>query len=147
MSDSDYLSRRAMNAVLGFSVAYAIYPVMAAATTVGTVVTAGASAYGAVKELIAVNTITTDYWVCAADFDTTTNFQLFRIDIGTGVATVFTTSRMQVQLDTTAATANLTRFMAGPFPAWVPGNMQLVARATGTGAKVVGVSVTTATGL
>ena len=144
---SDYLSRRACNAVLGFQLAYAIYPAMAAATTVGTVVTSGASAYGAVKELIAVNLITTDYWVCAADFDTTTTAQLFRIDIGTGIATVFTTSRMQVQLDPTAATCNPTRFMAGPFPAWVPANMQLVARATGSAAKVVGVSVTTATGL
>ena len=139
--------RRVENALLGFTVAYAIYPVMAATTIAGTVVTSGAGAFGATKELIAAAAIGSDYWVCAADFDTAGAAQVYRIDIGTGVASAFTTSRMQVQLDTTAATCNLTRFMAGPFPAWVPGNMQLVARATGTGAKVVGVSVTTATGL
>ena len=139
--------KRLENALLGFTVAYAIYPVMAATTIAGTVVTSGAGAFGATKELIAAAAIGSDYWVCAADFDTAGAAQVYRIDIGTGVASAFTTSRMQVQLDTTAATCNLTRFMAGPFPAWVPGNMQLVARATGTGAKVVGVSVTTATGL
>jgi hypothetical protein len=54
---------------------------------------------------------------------------------------------MQVQLDLTAATANLGRFMAGPYPAWVAGGTQLVARATGAAAKVIGVSTTTATGI
>jgi hypothetical protein len=136
-----------MQVILGLTLAYAIYPVMAGATIAGTVVTAGASAFGATKELIAAAAIAAEYWLCAADFDTTTNAQLFRIDIGTGAAGVFTTSRMQVQLDTTAATTNLSRFMAGPFPAYVPAGSQLVARATGTGAKVVGVSVTIATGL
>lgn len=144
---ADQFTRRTMQAVLGLTVAYAIYPVMGGAVIAGTVVTSGASAYGAVKELIALNAITTDYWVCSADIDTTTTAQLFRVDIGTGAAGVFVTSRMQFQLDVTAATANLGRIMAGPFPAWVAANTQLVARATGTGAKVVGISTTVATGL
>jgi hypothetical protein len=139
--------RRLENALLGFTVAYAIYPVMAATTIAGTVVTSGAGAFGATKELIAAAAIGSDYWVCAADFDTAGAAQVYRIDIGTGLTGTFTTSRMQVQLDLTAATANLGRFMAGPYPAWVAGGTQLVARATGAAAKVIGVSTTTATGI
>ena len=144
---ADQFTRRALNAILGLTVVYALWPTWAANVIAGTVVTAGASAYGAVKELIAANTITTDFWACSVDFDTTTNFQLFRVEVGTGTTGVFTTSRGQFQLDVTAATANLSRFMVGPFPAWCPANTQMVARATGTGAKVVGVSLCTATGL
>lgn len=120
---------------------------MGAAVIVGTVVTSGASAYGAVKELIAAAAITTEYWVCAADFDTAGAAQVFRLEIGTGVGGVYTTARMQLQIDVTAITMNLARYMVGPYPAHVDANLQLVARATGTAAKVIGVSTTIATGL
>jgi hypothetical protein len=124
-----------------------LWPTWGAAVIAGTVVTSGASAFGAVKELIAVNTITTEFWACSVDFDTTTNAQLFRVEVGTGVTGTFTTSRAQFQLDPTAATANQSRYMVGAYPAWCPANTQMVARATGTGAKVIGVSLCTATGL
>ena len=144
---ADAYTRRTMQAVLGLTVVYTIYPVVGGAVIAGTVVTSDASAYGAVKELIAANAITTEYWVCAADFDTAGAAQLFRVEIGTGAAGVYTTSRMEVQLDVTAVTVNLSRFMVGPYPARVAPNTQLVARATGTAAKVIGVSTTIATGL
>lgn len=144
---ADQFTRRTMQAILGLTLAYAIYPVMAATTIAGTVVTSGASAFGATKELIAAAFIASEYWVCAADFDTAGAAQVFRIDIGTGAAGVFTTSRMQCQLDVTAVTVNQSRFMAGPFPAYVAAGSQLVARATGTAAKIIGVSTTIATAL
>ena len=152
---ADQYTRRAMQALLGLTVVYTIYPVVGAAVIAGTVVTSGASAYGATKELIALNAITTDYWVCAVDLDTAGANQLFRVEIGTGLAGVFTTSRMQFQVDIliTVVTAvgtyavAFSRFMIGPFPAYVAPNTQLVARATGTAAKVLGLSTTIATGL
>lgn len=144
---SDQFTRRTMQAVLGLTVVYTIYPVVGAAVTVGTVVTSGAGAYGATKELIAAAGIATEYWVCAADFDTAGAAQVFRLEIGTGAAGVYTTARMQLQLDLTAVTANVARYMIGPFPAYVNAGTQLVARATGAAAKVIGVSTTIATGL
>lgn len=140
-------SRRTMQAILGLNVIYTLYPVVGAAVTVGTVVTSGAGAYGATKELIAANAITADYWLCGVDHDTAGAAQVYRIEIGTGAAGVYTTARMQYQLDLTAVTANISRYMVGPFPAWVAANTQLVARATGAAAKVIGLSTTIATGL
>ena len=149
---ADQFTKRVMQAVLGLTVVYTIYPVVGAAVTVGTVVTSGAAAYGATKELIALNAITTDYWVCAVDFDTPGAAQVFRIEIGTGLAGVYTTARMQLQIDIPVVTAVGTyalqsRYLIGPFPAYVAPNTQLVARATGAAAKVIGLSTTIATGL
>jgi len=131
----------------GINVVYTLYPVVGAAVTVGTTVTSGAGAYGAVKELIAAAGIAADYWVVAVDHDTAGVAQVFRNEIGTGVAGVYTTPKMQYQLDLTAVTVNLARFMVGPYPAHVPGGTQLVARSTGAAAKTINLSVTIATGL
>ena len=153
---ADQFTRRIMQAVLGLTVVYTIYPVVGAAVTVGTVVTSGAAAYGAVKELIALNAIATDYWVCAVDTDTPGALQPFRVEIGTGLAGVYVTARMQFQLDWTTVVTTAVgtagyktggRILIGPFPAYVAPNTQLVARATGTAAKVIGLSTIIATGL
>ncbi|MCK5235936.1 MAG: hypothetical protein KAR06_03035 [Deltaproteobacteria bacterium] len=144
---ADQYTRRTMQAVLGLTVVYTIYPVVGAAVTVGSVVTSGAGAYGAVKELIAAAGIAAEYWVCALDFDTAGAAQVYRLEVGTGAAGVYTIARMEVQVDVTAVTMNLSRYMIGPYPAYVAGGTQLVARATGAAAKVIGVSTTIATGL
>ncbi len=144
---ADQYTRRTMQAILGLTVVYTLYPVVGAAVTVGTVVTTGAGAYGAVKELIAAAGIVAEYWVCAVDLETAGVAQVFRMEIGTGAAGVYTTSRMEFGFDVTAVTANLSRFLIGPFPAYVAGGTQLVCRGTGAAAKVIGVSTTIATGL
>jgi hypothetical protein len=136
-----------MQAVLGLTVVYTIYPVVGAAVTVGTAVTSGAGAYGAVVELVAAAGIATEYWVVAVDLDTAGAAQVFRTEIGTGAAGVYTLPRMEFQVDVTAVTMNLSRYMIGPYPAYVVAGTQLVARSTGTAAKLIGLSTTIATGL
>jgi hypothetical protein len=143
----DTFERRALEAVLGLSVVYTLYPVVGAAVITGTTVTSGASAYGAVKELIAAAAIANDFWLCAVDHDTAGAAQVFRVEIGTGTAGVYTTSRMEYQLDLTAVTINLGRMMVGPYPAFIAAGTQVVARATGTAAKTINLSITVATGI
>lgn len=144
---ADQYTKRTMQAILGLTVIYTLYPVVGAAVTVGTVVTTGGGAYGATKELIAAAGIAAEYWVCAVDLETAGATQVFRMEIGTGVGGTYTTPRMEFGFDVTAVTANLSRFLIGPYPAYVAAGSQLVCRGTGAGAKVIGVSTTIATGL
>jgi hypothetical protein len=131
------------NAVLkGLTLTYVQYPLVAAGTTVGIVVTSGAGVWGADKEIIAVNAITTDFWVCAMDFDTAGAAQPYVVELEeAGAVSIFS-----ARVDVTAVTVNLGRF-AVPFPKRILANTQITARASGTAAKVIGVSVLVATGL
>lgn len=144
---SDQNSRRTMQAVLGLSVVYTMYPVVGAAVVTGTTVTCGTSAYGTTEELIAAAAIANDFWLCACDFDTAGAANVFRTEIGTGTAGVYTTPLMQMTIDAAAAHMGIARYLIGPFPAWVLGGTQIVARSTGTAAEAHNLSVTVATGL
>lgn len=131
------------NAVLkGLTLTYTQYPVVGAGVVAGTVVTSGAGAWGADKEIIAANAITTDFWVCAMDFDTAGAAQGYVVELEEAGAT----SIFSARFDVTAVTANIGRF-AVPYPRRTLANTQITARASGTAAKVIGVSVLVATGL
>lgn len=140
---SDQFTRRLAAAILGESVTYTLYPVIGAGVPVGTVVTSGAGAWGADKELIPAAGIATDYFVCACDLDTAGAAQPFVVNLEVaGATTVFA-----LRCDLTAVTANIARFLAGQFPVRVAAGSQLTARSSGTAAKVLGVSTVVATGI
>jgi len=139
---ADNYTRKVHNAIFGLTPTYTLYPAVAAGTVAGTVVTSGAGAWGADKELIAAAGIATEYWVCAFDLDTAGAAQGYVIDIEVAGTTHVTSFRF----DVTAVTANLSRFPAAPFPIYVVASSQLTARAAGVAAKVIGVSTLVATG-
>ena len=140
---ADQYVRRALAAALGQSVTYTLYPAIGAGVTVGTVVTSGAGVWGADKELIAAAGITTVFYVCGVDLDTAGALQPFVVDLEVGGATTIFSFR----IDLTAVTVNLSRILTGQFPVEVAASSQVTARASGTAAKVLGVSTVVATGL
>lgn len=138
----DY-NKRVLQAILGLQLIYTLYPVIGAGVTVGTVVTSGAGAWGADKELIAAGGITTEFWVCAVDLDTAGAVQPFVTELEIAGAT----SIFAFRVDVTAVSVNVSRVMAGPFPKYVAASSQVTARSSGTAAKVLGVSTLVATGI
>lgn len=140
---SDAFTKRTMQAVLGLTVTYTLYPAIGAGVVAGTVVTSGAGAWGADKELIAALAIASESWICACDLDTADAAQPYVVDIEEAGATHLWSFRC----DLTAVTVNISRVLVGPFPKYVNAGVQVTARASGTAAKVLGCSVTIATGL
>lgn len=133
-----------MQAVLGSTVVYTLYPVVGAGVSVGATVTQGAAgAWGADKEIIAAAGITTDFWFCSAMVDTASGAETFVVDIEeAGVTSIY-----QFRVNPTAVTLNLGQF-AAPFPRRVAASTQVTARCAGpTGAKTINLSVLVATGL
>lgn len=140
---ADKFTRRVHDALMGESVTYTLYPAIGAGVVAGTVVTSGAGAWGADKELIAAAAIATDYFVCGCDLDTAGAAQPFALELEVaGAASVFA-----CRFDVTAVTVNLSRILTGQFPKRVAAGSQLTARASGTAAKVIGVSTVVATGI
>lgn len=139
---ADQFTRRVMQALTGQSVVYTLYPVVAAGTVAGATVTSGAGVWGADKEIIAANAITTEFFVCSLDVDTNSGIQPVVIELEqAGVTSIFA-----ARMDLTAVTSNIGRFGV-PFPQRIAPNVQITARASGTGAKTYNVSVLVATGL
>jgi len=139
---ADKFTARATRALIGQSVVYTLYPVVAAGTVAGTTVTSGAGVWGADKEIIAANAITSEFWVCAMDIDTNSGAQPVVIELEQAA----TTSIFAARMDLTAATSNIGRFSV-PYPQRIAASVQITARASGTGAKTYNVSVLVATGL
>ncbi len=124
-------------ALFGSSVRYRLIPATSGVPAVGAVVTSGAGAWGAYKDLAAAGAIATPFWICAFDIDTLGAVQIFEIQVADATPAVLT----EFRLDPTAVTANLGRIPAGPYPIAMAANAQVQARAGGAAAKVVGVSM------
>jgi hypothetical protein len=141
---ADAFTRQAVQAIKGFNVVYTLYPVIGAGVSIGVVTTGGAAnVFGADAELIAAAAITTEYWFCNAIVNTSDAAETFVVDIEiAGVTHVYA-----FRINPTAVTVNMGQY-GPPFPVRIPANSQLTARqASPTGGKVLGVSVTVATGL
>ncbi len=131
------------NNITGRRARYALIPATTGVPAVGVVVTTGAGAWGAYKDIAAAKAIATDFWICGFYIDTLGVAQIFEVQVRDATPTTLT----ELRIDPTAVTANLGLLPAGPYPIYMVANSQVQARGGGAAAKVIGVSMLYATGL
>ncbi len=137
------LQRRQAQAILGLSVRYALIPATTGVPAPGVVVTSGAGAWGANKDIAAAGAIAVEFWICGFNLDTGGAAQIFEVDIRDATPALLTSFR----IDPTAVTINIGYIPAGPYPIRMAPSAQVQARSGGAAAKVLGVSMLYATGL
>lgn len=135
-------SRKNNTILMGRTARYNVYPALTGDGTNGVAVTAGAGAWGAYADIIAVGGLTQDYWYCGAMVNTGGAAQVFEIQVANATPTVL----HSFTFDDTAVTLNLSPFTV-PFPIYLASGSQLQARAGGPAAKSVQLSALIATAL
>lgn len=121
---------------------YLLSPATTGVPAVGAVVTTGAGAWGAYKDIIAAAAIAVEFWVVGAYIDTLGVAQVFEVQVVEATPTVL----FEFRIHPTAVTPNLGFIPAGAYPIYQLANAQIQARAGGAAAKVIGVSVLYSTG-
>lgn len=141
---ADQYTRRALQALLGLTAVYTLYPVVGAGAIPGVTVTTAAGSWGADATIIAAAAIPGEFWVCSADVDTVAGGAIQPFVIELEIAG--TTSIFAFRFDPTATTTNIGRFRV-PYPRYIPAGSQITARASGAAIRTINVSVLVATGL
>lgn len=134
---------RIMQATLGLQARYLLIPATTGVPAVGAVVTTGAGAWGAYKDIAAAKAITVEFWVCGFYIDTLGVAQIFEVQVRDAVPATLT----EFRINPTAVTSDLGLLPASPYPIYMAANAQVQARGGGAAAKVIGVSMLYATGL
>jgi hypothetical protein len=134
-------AKRAFQAILGLNVRYLLIPATTGVPAVGAVVTTGAGAWGAYKDIAAALAITTEFWICGFYTDTLGVAQVFEVQVRDATPATLT----ELRIDPTAVTSNHGLLPAGPYPIYMAPNAQVQARGGGAAAKVIGVSMLYAT--
>ena len=116
-------------AIFGQSVRYAFWPVSDGDGTGSVQLATGVSVWGAWTDIIALNAIATEFWLCGLHTFTPNQIQVWQIQIGTaaGAALLF-----PVTLDITALTMNV-NMTELPYPIWIAPNANIDGRAGGAG--------------
>ena len=140
---ADQYTRRAVNVLTGSTARYLLIPATTGVPAVGVVVTTGAAVWGAYADIAAAKAITVEFWICGFYLNTLGVAQIFEAQVRDATPATLT----EFRIDPTAVTPNLGLLPAGPYPIWMAANAQVQARAGGTLAKVIGVSMLYATGL
>ena len=143
---ADQYTRRAMQAVLGLNVRYAIIPAQTGVPAVGVVVTSGAGAWGAYKDLAAAKGITTEFWLCGLFFDTPGATQIYEGQVADATPTLLYPFRLEYLIVGAAGYSWHPHLPISP-PIYMPANAQVQARTGAAAAKVLGVSLLYATAL
>ena len=122
--------------------AYRLIPATTGVPAVGVVVTTGAAVWGAYADIAAVGAITAEFFIVGFYLDTLGVAQIFEAQIADATPTVLT----EFRINPTAVTVNLGLLPAGAYPIYMAANARVQARAGGTLAKVIGVSMLYTTG-
>lgn len=143
---ADQYTRRTNQAVLGSSVRYAILPAQTGVPAVGVVVTSGAGAWGAYKDLAAAKAITTEFWIAGLSFDTPGALQIYEGQVADATPTLLYPFRLEYLI---VGAAGYTWHPFVPiFPMiYMAANSQVQARTGAAAAKVLGISMLYATAL
>lgn len=116
---------------------YRLIPAVTGVPAVGVVLTSGAGAWGAYKDIAALNAIASEFLICGFYLDTVDAVQIFEVQVSDGVPTPIT----EFRVNPTAITLNMGFFPVGLFPVYQAANTQIQARCGGAAAKVIGVSM------
>jgi hypothetical protein len=124
---------------------YTMWPAFTGVPAAGIVMTPGAGAWGVYIDIIAAAAITTEFWVCEANFSLAAGaFGLHEVQIQntTAVAVIY-----PCRVDVTAANTNMGPFKL-PIPAHCAANSQIQGRTGATNAAdKLSVSLLVATGM
>ena len=138
--------RQTAQAALGLNVRYAIIPAQTGVPAVGVVVTAGAGAWGAYKDIAAAKAITTPFWICGLFFDTPGATQIYEGQLADATPTLLYPFRLEYLIVGAAGYSWHPSLSIGP-PIWMAANAQVQARTGAAAAKVLGISMLYAVGL
>lgn len=143
---ADQYTRSVFQAVKGLTVRYAILPAQTGAGAAGVVVTAGAAAWGAYKDLAAAKAITTEFWIAGLFFDTPGALQIYEGQVADATPTLLYPFRLEYLIVGAAGYSWHPSLPIHP-PIFMGANAQVQARIGAAAAKVLGISMLYATAL
>lgn len=141
---TDKFSRRMLNALIDANrYTEVLYPLQTGVPAVGVPLAAGNTVWGDYADIIGAGTITVEFWLLQAQFDTNDSATQFDVQVYSATRT---TTLYQMRVNCTAVTCNL-----GPvtfrIPVYCIPSDQIQGRSAGTNTKVIGLSLYTAVGL